>query len=591
MAKIPREVIEDIQNRVDIVDLINRYVPLKRAGQNFKGSCPFHKENTPSFIVSPKKQIYHCFGCHAGGTVYSFIMEYDKINFVEAVKKISHEVGIDVNRYLNDRSFENTKRGKMYEINAFASSVFQKALQSNLMARNYLESRYVPEDIVEKFSIGYSPEAWDHLVKQLPKEDHAIATELGLLAQYENKPPYDKFRNRLIFPIFSTSNQILGFGGRRFNEEQNPKYLNSPESEIYSKRHILFGLSHAIDAIRKHEFCYLVEGYMDVIRCHQYGIENVVASSGTALTDGHARLLSRYCKKIIVMFDSDNAGIDAAVRSIPILLKQNFSMTIVPMPKGSDPDTILLKKGREAFEQFVSKGYDFIDFQVRLYSKRNQLMNNEGKRILVGQILEQIQMISDDILKEIYLNEYNKSDKLFGFDLRSFKTLPQSHQFSEEKPEQTENKISQYMAYISAPEYNKELKFVGWIIHSPENIQTQILHHLRPSFFKNKILRRIVEKIIIQFDDDGKIDLHELINEDSSQLFGKIISSFNETEYQNSEQFIHDALISFKFESIDTEIRELLEHGTNEDLLKITELQKERDKLAQERHHINTSEI
>lgn len=583
MAKIPREVIDDIQSRIDIVDLVGRYVPLKRAGVNFKGNCPFHKENTPSFIVSPAKQIYHCFGCHAGGNGYSFLMEYDKLNFIEAVKKLSVEAGIDVQKYLDGDREESSIRGKMYELNSLAMNEFHTALKSST-AFDYMKLRKFTDEIIDKFKVGFAPDSWNFLTQKLPPFDHETATKIGLLAKYDNKPIYDKFRNRIIFPIFSSSNQVLGFGGRRLNEEQNPKYLNSPESEIYNKRSILYGLSHAIKAIRSEESCYLVEGYMDVIRCHQFGIENVVASSGTALTEGHARLLARYCKKITVMFDSDNAGIDAAIRSIPILLNQNFTLKIIPMPKGSDPDTILIKHGREKFESFVEKGYDFVEFQTRLFKKRGLLESNEGKTSLVKQVSEQINSISDSVLREMYLNDYSHNTKLFNMDLRNIKPTPEPI-FRKEPTELTDDRIEKIMQYIHAPEFNKELKIIGWLLNVEKELQSQIIQHINPTFFKNKILARILSKITEQFDDSGIIDISSLINEDKSQLFGKIISSFNGEEYLNAEKFVNDAIYNFKLDAIKNEISELQKSPDNQSIPRIVELQKEKDKLVQSKSY------
>ena len=312
--RIPEETIEEIRTSASIVDFISGYVQLRKRGKNYIGLCPFHQEKTPSFTVSDEKQIFHCFGCHAGGNIFKFLMDYKSISFVESVQEVGEYLGITINYEQNEFTSIQNDQEEYYDLNVLAAKYYSNNLLKSEIgeeAREYLESRKIKTSIQKIFGLGHAPSGWDNFLNyaQSNKADFDKLKTLGLIDSKDGGKYYDKFRNRIIFPIFSPNGRVIAFGGRVFHDEDNvAKYLNSPESVIYFKRKSLYGLYHSKDEIRKLNKAILVEGYMDLISLFQHGIKNVVASSGTSLTDDQVRLLSRYTKNIVVIFDADAAG-------------------------------------------------------------------------------------------------------------------------------------------------------------------------------------------------------------------------------------------------------------------------------------------
>ncbi|MCB0280032.1 MAG: DNA primase, partial [Calditrichaeota bacterium] len=551
--------------------LINSYINLKRAGENYKANCPFHQEKTPSFVVSPRKQIFHCFGCHSGGNVFSFLMQYDGINFIEAVKKLSHEAGIDVERYLSSDSNESSERGQMFALNQSAADAYHQQLMINKTALSYFNQRKITTDTLKQFKVGYAPDEWEFLTKQIPVNDRNLAIQIGLIINANNRT-YDRFRQRIMFPIYSSSKQVLGFGGRRLNDSQNPKYLNSPESEIYNKRHILFGLSHGIDAIRKSNSCIITEGYMDVMRCHQHGIKNVVATSGTALTESHARLLSRYCKTVYLMFDSDNAGLEAAERSIAILLKQNLDIQVVPMPKGADPDTILLKYGAERFQDYLNKSKNFIDFQYRLHEKRGDLTSQSGRAELVHRISEQISRVTDDVLRQLYTQQAEQRFKL------KLKTIAAEQE--EVQGNDASNELIKAMEAMNQAKYSQEKQLIGLILNLEPEYSQQIIKKLDPDFFKNKFFRRFAIHLIDEFKNERRIDINHLLKKDNKNILNAFVSEMSLRDYGDPQQQINDVILLLKKSEIQRKIDELSASDSSDRIQKIEQLLHEKNKLV-----------
>ena len=569
MAKVPQDVIEDIKERTDIVELIQRYIPLRRAGANFKANCPFHKEKTPSFVVSPQKQIYHCFGCHAGGNVYTFISEYEKISFYEALKRLSNEHGVDLSKYQDNYESESrSAKGILLELNKEAAKIYHNALKTHEFALSYFQNRNIEDHIVEKFQLGYAPNEWNYLESKL--EDKKSALKIGLISEKSGRF-YDRFRHRIIFPIDSVSKDIVGFGGRRLEENQNPKYLNSSESEIYNKRYILYGLSYAINKIKEKNTCFLVEGYMDVLRCHQFGIENVIASSGTALTEQHARLIARYCKNIYLMFDSDAAGIQAAIRSISILLKQNLDIKVVPMPKGADPDSILQKFGKPAFEKYVSKSLDFIDFQYRYYNKNGLLKTEEQKSILIKQIGDQINQIEDFDKKQLLLNRIGIGKHSFGINLVDSinHRIKRSQRFSNQREELNEDEHKKYMNH---PSFKQEKELLCYLLNTEKDFYKELLPHIRVELFENIYYKDIALKLIEQYEDEGSLNINQFIQDDKTGMMQSLITELSLMPMENDEKLIYDLVNRLKLREIEKEIEQLKTNMSDENIIKINEL-------------------
>lgn len=391
---LEKETIEKIRESVRLEDLASRYIPsLKKKGKNYTGLCPFHKEKTPSFSISPDKQIFQCFGCNTGGNIFTFISKIENINFIESVKRIADIAGI----YISDEKDEvSAVIPSIRRINKYAMSFYQAYLLSGdgSAGKKYLLDRGVTEEAISSFKLGFSPDSWDRLSANLKKNkaDLELAEKIGLIGKSQKYQGsfYDKFRNRVIFPIFDRSNNVIAFGGRAISNENQPKYLNSPESEVYQKRNILYGLNFAQDDIKELDRAIIVEGYLDVIGCHQSGIKNVVAPLGTALTEHHIKILSQLCNEVIMLFDSDSAGINAALKSIETSKLFNVDIRIAVLPQ-DDPFDFILKKGVRELMAVIDTAEKPIDFKIRNVLDRNRGKDNVS---LLGELFAIIRSIS-----------------------------------------------------------------------------------------------------------------------------------------------------------------------------------------------------
>ncbi len=408
---IPDEVVDEVRNRADIVEVIGDHVALKRSGKDFKGRCPFHEERTPSFYVVPSKGFYKCFGCNESGDVFTFLMKRLGLSFVDAVKAVGERAGMEV-REVSRKGGEDPHR-HFHEANAFATQFFQDTLwdrDRGAEARAYLKGRGIGREAAERFNLGYGPNEWRSLREAAGKLDLEEATllEVGLLIQREEgKEPYDRFRNRVIFPIESVSGKVLAFGGRILGPSGKgvPKYLNSPESPVYRKGEILYGLSWAKNAIRREEAALVVEGYMDAVSLAAKGIENVVAPLGTSMTEGQARLLARYCTRVFILFDSDAAGLRATFRAGDILLAAGLHPAVVTLPPGEDPDTIVQKAGPDAVREYVGQAVDVLDRKLQILEERDHFSSIERIRGAVDRLLPSLRSAKDPALRDIYVSK------------------------------------------------------------------------------------------------------------------------------------------------------------------------------------------
>jgi DNA primase len=364
VARIPDSVIDEVRTRADIVAVIGRYVTLRKAGRQYTGLCPFHGEKTPSFQVSPEKQVFYCFGCHESGNVLSFLMKHNGLEFPEAVGTLAREFGIA----LPERGESEGRSAALYRVNDAALEYFRAALRSaeGAPARAHLAKRGVPEDLVERFQIGFAPARWDGLLGHLrgDKVLRDAALSAGLLKQRETGDGfYDAFRGRVVFPIAEPGGKLIGFGGRALSDD-GPKYINSAESAVYHKSRVLFGLPLALDAVRKQGRAIVVEGYFDVLALHRAGLAEAVAPCGTALTEEHARRLHRYAPEVLLLFDGDDAGQRAAERCLPLLLAEGLRVRAVFLPAGEDPDSLVQKSGPGALREAVKAAQPLLDYLI-----------------------------------------------------------------------------------------------------------------------------------------------------------------------------------------------------------------------------------
>ena len=439
---ITKETIDQIFSTIRVEEIIGEYVQLKRAGSNFKGLSPFHEEKSPSFVVSPSKQIWKDFSTGKGGTAISFLMEIENFTYPEALRHAAKKYGIeikeDVKEYSEEQIQAQTERDILYKIHEIANDFFQTQLweseEGQMIAYSYFKERELRDDIIKKFQLGYSPEKKNAftefaLDKAYSKE---ILEKSGLSIFPENTPSgIDRFRDRVVFPIHSFSGRVLGFGARILkNNVKTAKYLNSPETEIYHKSNVLYGLNQGKQAISRKNLCLLVEGYMDVVSLHQSGIENVVASSGTSLTTEQIKLIKRLTENVTILFDGDNAGIKASFRSIDMLLSEGMNIRVLLFPDGDDPDSFARKHPQDYVENFIDKeAKDFIDFKAEILLKE---ANDDPikKAEAIRDIVKSVAFVKNDLKREVYLKEVSNK---FGLSEQSLFNELQIHKNSAEQ--------------------------------------------------------------------------------------------------------------------------------------------------------------
>ena len=403
--RIPEELIEKIKDENDIVDVISENIKLKRSGRNYLGLCPFHNEKSPSFSVSSDKQIYKCFGCGETGNVVTFIMKYRNLSYIESIKYLGERININVD--LENKDPRKDRKSLLYEVSIESARYFFNNLQKQKYAKEYVIRRGISENTIRKFGLGFSLNSWDSLSKFLKvrgyKEQDIF--DAGLIIKKEKGGFYDRFRNRIIFPVFDYKGKVIGFGGRVLDDSK-PKYLNSPETLIFSKGTNLYGLNFAIKNSNTRTFI-IVEGYMDCISLHQYGITNVVASLGTALTVNQAKLLKRYADKVIISYDADLAGQMATIRGLEILKNTGFDVRVLTVPQGKDPDEYIRSNGKEAFINLIDKALPLIDYRLTR-AKQGIDFNNREMLIKYTKEVTEILKSLDSVEKDVYIKKISE---------------------------------------------------------------------------------------------------------------------------------------------------------------------------------------
>ncbi len=473
---IDRETTERIIQAAEITDVIGDFVNLKKRGANYLGLCPFHNEKTPSFTVNPSKGIFKCFGCGKGGNAINFIMEHEHLSYPEALKYLANKYNIEIReRELSAEELkERNTRDSLLIVTQFAKHHYIHNLYHHQEGQNvgmsYLKERGIRDDMIERFELGYSLDQWEGFTQTALKEGYKqeYLEKAGLTISKENKR-YDRFRGRIMFPIRSLSGNVLGFGGRSLKKDDKAKYLNSPETEIYHKSNILYGIYQAKRAITKNDKCYLVEGYTDVIALHQSGIENVVAASGTSLTENQVRLVKRFTPNMTVIFDGDTAGIKASLRSIDLILEQGMNVKVLPLPEGEDPDSFAQNRSASAFENYIDENeQDFIHFKTRLLSKEAE--NDPVKKAsLITDIVRSISVIPDGIMRSVYIKNcsgmldmdekvlYQETNKIRSKRARQKYRRNQQHQEKEEKNNQNLTSLPSFIEQVYSETQEKEI--------------------------------------------------------------------------------------------------------------------------------------
>jgi len=491
---------EEVKKAADIVEVIGQYVELKKRGQNYIGLCPFHSERSPSFTVNQSKQIYHCFGCGRGGDVFTFWMEYHNLDFLQSLKDLAERYNIPLPQKRDlyaDRKKAELKE-ELFKINDLAGRYFHDILLKSTdgkPGRDYFSRRHISQETISQFRLGYAVKRWDGLLNYLKSKNCSLdrAAKAGLLVPKNNKEYYDRFRGRIMFSIFDLNQHSIGFGGRILDDSL-PKYINTPETPIYHKGYYLYGLDSAFEDIRKRDLAIIVEGYMDMLVLRQHGISNVVASLGTALTSDQIRRLKGYTKNVVVLFDPDDAGREAALKSFPLFLNEGISAKVVVLPEGEDPDSFVNKHGSDAFKKLLKRAAPIFDFYL------DQTLANMGHGVdeqikALSEVLPVFMDLGQGATRFLYVHRFAEksgiNEAIVWEELRHHSNASQlKSRFSETQDPR---------------KYGSDLQFFNLLLHYPEKIDTFRDQEWELIVSDPEIIA-IIKVIMEKFPSEGNLD-------------------------------------------------------------------------------------
>lgn len=555
------DIIEEVRQKNDIVDVVSQYVKLTRKGSSYFGLCPFHNEKTPSFSVTPGKQMYYCFGCGAGGNVFNFIMEYENYTFGEALKHLADRAGVELPQieYSKEVREKAQERAELLEINKQAAQYFYYQLRTEKSAQGYqyLTGRGLSEETMRKFGLGYSDKFGGGLYQFLKSKGYSDdrLRESGLFNVDERHGMYDKFWNRVIFPIMDVNNRVIGFGGRVMGDGK-PKYLNSPETKIFDKSRNLYGLNVARTTRRK--YLILCEGYMDVISMHQAGFTNAVASLGTALTSGHASLLKRYTQEVLLLYDSDEAGVRAALRAIPILREAGVNSRVVNLRPYKDPDEFIKNLGAEAFEERLEQASDSFMFRVSIAESEFPMEEPQGQNRFFERCAEMLLELKDELERNLYIEAIVKKYRgQYGISVEDLRKRVNTLAL---KGTPAERRIQPKKSQEGAPKKKKDSAsdqaqklMLTWIVTYPK-IFDKVAQYLTPEDFVVPLYREVARMLFSQ-REEGEVNPARLLNSfTDSEEQREVASLFNATIHletpKEQDQAFADTLLRIKTESL-----------------------------------------
>jgi len=541
---IPQNILDEIINKVDIVELISGYFPLKRAGRNFKALCPFHHEKTPSFMVNPQRQIFHCFGCGKGGNAFSFLIEYERMDFPEAVRTLARKTGV----VLPQKDYSDKVAGlisSLYKINELACSFYQNILNSpvGISARAYLDKRQIKNETIGLFRLGLSLDKWDSLLSYLRSKNISLALleKSGLLCPSQEGGYYDRFRKRIIFPVFDVKNRVVAFGARLLLEDPAlAKYINSPESLIYVKGRHLYGLHLSREAIRQDDCAIVVEGYFDCITVYQAEIKNVVASLGTSLTLEQIRLLKRYTHNVVMVYDSDQAGQEATLRSLDMFIQEAMNVRVALLPPNFDPDSFLRRFGTEAFQDRINNAKSLFDYKLDFLTSRYDKTKPEGKACIAKEMLISLSNLNDAVLQSEYIrmlaHTLEVKEESLAIELKKIKDkniyrTPESIKDASLKINPTERLIINLM--LREADLANQLKFI-----------------LRPDDFQDARIAQVFSLICdLTSQGETSIEAHRLIGYLNDQGTVSLVSELlatDELPQEDTQEVLNDCITRIK---------------------------------------------
>ena len=581
MARYSEEILNEVRQSNDIVDVISQYVHLKRSGRNFFGLCPFHNEKSPSFSVSPDKQIFHCFGCGVGGNVITFVSQIEGLNFVETVQMLAERANIQLPTLQNNGDTQREiLKDKVYKVNEFTAEYYHQNLYKPQakMAQEYVKKRQLTNETLKSFRIGFSGK-FDELYQELKKQgfQEQEILESGLVNKNERGQYIDRYRNRLMFPICDARGRVIAFGGRVLDDSK-PKYINSPENVVYSKGRHLFGLNVAKKGDTKKLL--IVEGYMDVISLHQRGITNVVAPLGTALTEQQGWLLRKNSAQIILSFDSDDAGIKAKLRAIHILQNMGCDLRVIQLEGAKDPDEYILKYGNMRFQNVIDKAFSVVEFKVKILKKELDLDNTNDKIKFLNEIAKLISKVDNTMEREVYIEkiakEYDISKEAIYAEVNklTYKNDKSEKILEKAKPIITHKKVE--TKEVSQAIKRRENTIISILLSGDLSIFEIIKQNIKPEDFQDEINHEIAKKLYEEFEK-GNSNINGIIDTLEQEQQNQITMIMAEDyEIENLEKAIDDIIQAYKRDKLNNrklEILELLEQTSNNEEKK--ELEKE----------------
>ena len=554
----PNSTFDEIRLRSDIVDIVSEHVQLKKTGKNYKGLCPFHSEKTPSFTVSPDKQIFYCFGCSVGGNVFKFLMELEEIPFIEAAKKLATKahVPLPTSNWDANQGGGSEERVRLQKINSQATQYFQSLLadpEAGKAARDYLESRDFDADTLERYQIGWASPDWRDLLTIFKSKANCSPVDLEkaglIIKKNEGTDYYDRFRGRIIFPLKDRNGNAIGFAGRVINDEEQPKYLNSPETPLYIKGNQLFGLDSARESIRKNDNALVVEGYFDQIRAHQHGIRNVVATCGTALTSTQARLLKQMASKVTLVFDSDSAGQSAAEKGFEVLFEQGLRVHIITLPDKHDPDSFIQAKGKEEFIKEIQNSKPFIESYILKIIGSEDRASPEGRLNMVNRVLPLLAKVTNEVERSEWVRYFSDNTGVEGTSL--LKELKKALG-------QKKSVVSREETLVSREKPDPELYLVHLLLNDPK-VAGKIRENISPESLDASNIGDSLQFCLNRIEERGSIDIHELLEspEDSPVKNQLLQIQMTPVDFDDHERAIDDCIREIKRKNLDEKIKEL----------------------------------
>jgi DNA primase len=574
------DLISRIRDSVDIIDIVSGYVSLKKTGKNHTGLCPFHVEKTPSFSVNPDKQIFHCFGCGIGGDVFKFIELQEGLNFPEAVRKLSERAGIalpsDSRSRKEDKNIADERTVLLAAV-AEASNYYRNELEgaAGSHARLYLAKRGFSDAIIRNFGLGYARPEWEGLLRHLKQKGYTSEQleKAGLIVKRsEGEGHYDRFRGRVMFPIRDIMGNIIAFGGRVMDDSL-PKYLNSSETPLYSKSNTLYCLDAAKDAGRKQGYFIIVEGYLDAIACHQFGVRNAVATLGTALTEGHLRLMRRFADKLVLIFDPDPAGVKASLRGFDLFVSSGMKVNVVSLPENDDPDTFLQKHGPEIFAARLRQSVKIMDFVLTQVVTKGPANSIDEKIEKAGKMLEFIAKLSNGIERDYYLKKTAEALDLDEAVLRQ--EMPK-------RGKQTAAMGEQAVIFSRGHRPRAE-EILLHLMLKDESIARSLQTQLQPLDFSDPLFRRAVERIFKVLGATGSLDLRALMQDGDEEL-NRLLSHYAvlEMEYDDPEKHCQDCVDAIRQLDPEKQMKQIVkalkdaeEQGNSPEYKRLLEIQQQ----------------